>query len=112
MNHQRIPKHWTIQRSTPFFTKDNVPRALLSLHSTAEGVFGQICVMEGIVIYYGVAFEHATEPEIKLLIPAGTFATSPPLYWHRIEMSHDAHFNINFWSASEKKNQNMFNTKS
>lgn len=29
MSHLRIPKEWTIQRSTPFFTKENVPGALL-----------------------------------------------------------------------------------
>ncbi|NMU70890.1 cytoplasmic protein, partial [Vibrio parahaemolyticus] len=32
MSHLRIPKDWTVQRSTPFFTKDNVPPALLTHH--------------------------------------------------------------------------------
>lgn len=54
MSHLRIPKEWTIQRSTPFFTKDNVPSALLSHHNTAEDVFGQLCVMEGQVTYYAL----------------------------------------------------------
>ena len=63
MAHLRIPKHWTNQRSTPFFTKDNIPAALLSHHNTAEGVFGQICVMEGTVTFYGFADAEATEPE-------------------------------------------------
>ena len=53
MSHQRIPADWTIQRSTQFFTKENVPAALLSHHNTAEGVFGQLCVMEGVVTYFG-----------------------------------------------------------
>lgn len=59
MSHLRIPKNWTVQRSTPFFTKENVPQALLSYHNTAEGVFGQLCVMEGQVTYYGFSDEHA-----------------------------------------------------
>lgn len=54
MSHLRIPTHWTIQRSTPFFTKETVPAALLSHHNTAEGVFGQLCVMEGTVTYYAL----------------------------------------------------------
>ena len=112
MSHQRIPKNWTIQRSTPFFTKENVPAALLSHHNTTEDVFGQLCVMEGVVIYYGFANANATEPEIKVVIPAGSFATSPPQYWHRVELSDDAQFNINFWSNSEQKDKKMFNTKS
>lgn len=98
MSHLRIPAHWQIQRSTVFFTKENVPNALLSHHNTAAGVFGQLCVMEGSVTYYGFADGQATTPEIVHVIRAGQFATSPPQYWHRIELSEDAQFNINFWS--------------
>ncbi|GIU23387.1 DUF1971 domain-containing protein [Shewanella schlegeliana] len=111
MSHLRIPKNWTIQRSTAFFTKENVPEALLSHHNTAEGVFGQLCVMEGVVTYLGFADSEATEPELKVVIEAGQFATSPPQYWHRIELSDDAQFNINFWSESDKSNKPMFHTK-
>lgn len=49
MSHLRIPANWKVKRSTPFFTKENVPAALLSHHNTAAGVFGQLCVMEGTV---------------------------------------------------------------
>ncbi len=59
------PADWKVKRSTPFFTKENVPAALLSHHNTAAGVFGQLCVMEGTVTYYGFANEQATEPEKK-----------------------------------------------
>ena len=111
MSHLRIPANWTIQRSTPFFTPDNVPAALLSHHNTAEGVFGQLSVMEGTVTYFGFADGDATEPEITVVIPAGQFATSPPEYWHRIELSDNAQFNINFWSAEDKQNQALFNAR-
>ena len=86
MSHLRIPKDWKVQRSTPFFTKGSVPPALLTHHNTAEGVFGQLCVMEGQVTYYGFADEFETEPEMVVVINAGQFATSPPQYWHRIEI--------------------------
>ena len=111
MSHQRIPANWTVQRSTQFFTKGNAPSALLSHHNTAEGVFGQLCVMEGTVTYYGFANEHANEPEVKVVINAGQFATSPPEYWHRIEITDDAQFNINFWSETNKKDQPLFNAR-
>ncbi|GAB2646506.1 DUF1971 domain-containing protein [Vibrio panuliri] len=111
MSHLRIAKDWTIQRSTPFFTKDNVPQALLTHHNTAEGVFGQLCVMEGQVTYYGFPDENATEPEMVVVINAGQFATSPPQYWHRIEISDDAQFNINFWSNQDKRGEAMFHAK-
>ena len=58
--------------------------------------------MEGIVTYYGYATEMSDDPETTLVIKAGTFATSPPQYWHRVELSDDAQFNINFWSETDK----------
>ena len=95
-----IPTHWVVRRSTPFFTNENVPHALLTHHNTAAGVFGQLCVMEGTVTYYGFADETAETPEITLVIRAGEFATSPPQYWHRVELSEDAIFNIHFWAEN------------
>lgn len=108
MSHPIIPNHWKIKRSTHFFTTENVPKALLTHHNTAEGIFGQICVMQGTVTFYGFANEEATEAEQIVIIKAGTFATSPPQYWHRVELSEDAQFNINFWSETETGNKAMF----
>ncbi|QIZ77210.1 DUF1971 domain-containing protein [Ferrimonas lipolytica] len=112
MSHQQINQDWTIRRSTPFFTKETVPAALLSHHNTAAGVFGQLVVMRGTVTYFGFADENATEAEVKVVIPAGRFATSPPQYWHRIELSDDAQFNINFWSdPRQDQADTLFNSK-
>ncbi|WP_067514963.1 DUF1971 domain-containing protein [Endozoicomonas ascidiicola] len=111
MSHHRIPANWTVQRSTPFFTKENVPAALLSHHNTAEGVFGQLCVMEGTVTYYGFPDGETMEPEVTVVIHAGQFATSPPQYWHRIEITNNAQFNINFWSDKDKKDQPLYHSK-
>lgn len=105
-----IPSHWKIKRSTHFFTKDKVPKALLTHHNTAKGVFGQICVMQGVVTFYGFANEAATEPEQVIVIQAGTFAVSPPEYWHRVELSEDAQFNINFWTEAETESKSLFNS--
>ena len=103
-----IPSHWKIKRSTHFFTKDNIPKALLTHHNTAEGVYGQICVMQGSVTFYGFANEAATAPEKTVVIKAGEFAVSPPQYWHRVELSDDAQFNINFWAESDTGSKAMF----
>ncbi|AVP92539.1 DUF1971 domain-containing protein [Aeromonas rivipollensis] len=106
-----IPTDWVVRRSTPFFTRDNVPPALLSHHNTAAGVFGQLCVMEGTVTYHGFADEQAEEPEVSLVIRAGEFATSPPQYWHRVELSEDARFNIHFWAEQGSSDQPLFNSR-
>ncbi|WP_230656306.1 DUF1971 domain-containing protein [Psychrobacter sp. I-STPA10] len=114
MHHQIIPSHWRVKRSTPFFTKDNIPEALLTHHNTAAGIFGQICVMQGVVTFYGFASEEATEPEKTIIIKAGEFATTPPQYWHRVELSDDAQFNINFWAdptdTKESASNKLFNS--
>lgn len=106
----RIPSDWTIQRSTPFFTRDNVPAALLTHHNTAEGVFGQICVMAGTVTFYGFPDKETMQPETVITIRAGEFATTPPQYWHRVELSDDAQFNVNFWSARDTRGGPLLNT--
>ncbi|MGO1618406.1 MAG: DUF1971 domain-containing protein [Oceanisphaera sp.] len=105
-----IPCDYKIKRSTHFFTKENIPKALLTHHNTAEGIYGQICVMQGKVTFYGFANEAATAPEKTLVIEAGQFAVSPPQYWHRVELSDDAQFNINFWAATDASNKAMFKT--
>ena len=111
MSMHLIPAHWVVRRSTPFFTRDNVPPALLSHHNTAAGVFGQLCVMEGSVTYYGFANEQAEEPELALVIRAGEFATSPPQYWHRVELSADARFNIHFWAEQAQSDQPLYHSR-
>ena len=76
-----------------------------------SGVFGQLCVMEGSVTYHGFADEQAEEPELSLVIRAGEFATSPPQYWHRVELSEDARFNIHFWAEQGSSDQPLFNSR-
>ncbi len=108
---QSIPTDWTIQRSTRLFTKANVPAALLTHHNTAEGVFGQICVTEGVVTFFGFPDQETMEPEVTKTIKAGEFAITPPQYWHRVALSEDAQFNVNFWSNPDNKNGPLLNTR-
>ncbi|RVR66945.1 DUF1971 domain-containing protein, partial [Citrobacter freundii] len=51
------------------------------------------------------------EPEVKVVINAGQFATSPPQYWHRVELSDDAQFNINFWVEDDNHGDEMYQAK-
>ncbi|RVR66208.1 DUF1971 domain-containing protein, partial [Citrobacter freundii] len=61
--------------------------------------------------YCGFANEDAKEPEVKVVINAGQFATSPPQYWHRVELSDDAQFNINFWVEDDNHGDEMYQAK-
>lgn len=95
----QIPIHFRHTRSTPFWTKETVPQALLTHHNTKAGVYARLSVMQGAVKFFGFASEHDTTPEVEVVIEAGHFAISPPQYWHRIELlTDDTWFNIDFFA--------------
>ena len=102
----RIPKHFVHTRSTPFWDKESVPRALLTHHNTKKGVYGRLSVMQGAVKYYGFANEHDTTPEVEVVIEAGQFGISPPEYWHHVEgLTDDTYFNIDFFADPQEELQ-------
>jgi len=102
----RIPKHFVHTRSTPFWDKESVPRALLPHHNTKKGVYGRLSVMQGAVKYYGFANEHDTTPEVEVVIEAGQFGISPPEYWHHVEvLTDDTYFNIDFFADPQEELQ-------
>lgn len=111
MNKTTIPAHWRVRRSTPIFTPQSVPIALLHHHNTAAGVMGQLCVLHGHVTYYGFADEQASEPEVALTLSAGQFALSPPQYWHRVALSDDARFSIHFWAAPDDSATDLYHAR-
>lgn len=99
---QTIPADYQHTRSTPFWNKDTVPKALLTHHNTKKNVYGRLSVMCGAVKYIGFKSQHDTQPEIEAVINAGSFGVSPPQYWHRIELlTEDTYFNIDFFAAPE-----------
>lgn len=94
-----IPAHFVHTRSTPFWNRESVPKALLTHHNTKKGVYGRLSVMRGAVNYFGFAGENEAEPEMGLTINAGEFGISPPQYWHRIELlTEETCFNIDFFA--------------
>lgn len=94
-----IPAHYTHTRATPFWDKNSVPKALLTHHNTKAGVYGRLSVMQGAVKYFGFADAQSTEPDMEIIIKAGTFGISPPQKWHHIElMTDDTYFNIDFFA--------------
>ena len=98
-----IPVHFRHPRSTPFWTKETVPQALLTNNNTKKGVYGRLSVMQGAVKYFGFAGEHDTTPEIDVVIEAGHFGISPPQYWHHIELlTDDTYFNIDFFADPDE----------
>ena len=102
MAHQ-IPVHFRHTRSTPFWTKETVPQALLTHHNTKKGGYGRLSVMQGAVKYVGFAREHDPTREVEVVIEAGHFGITPPQYWHHIELlTDDTYFNIDFFADPDE----------
>lgn len=106
-----IPKNFTIQRSTPMFVKHTIPKALFNKHNTAAGVYGQIVVIAGILTF--CSFNNYDDENVaqEIVVKSGTFTVTPPQLWHKIKVSDDIMFNINFWSDPEKRGKQTINTK-
>ncbi|GAF59472.1 LOW QUALITY PROTEIN: putative cytoplasmic protein [Psychrobacter sp. JCM 18902] len=104
-----IPSHWKIKRSTHFFTKDKVPKALLTHHNTAEAYTAKFVSCKARP-FMALLMKPLLNLKKPLLLKQGSFAVSPPQYWHRVELSDDAQFNINFWTEADTGNKSLFNS--
>jgi tellurite resistance-related uncharacterized protein len=104
-----IPDDFIHYKSTPQFTKTNIPKMFLHLHNTKVGVYGKICVTKGQLKFSGFA-ERRGEVEQEIIIEAGTSAISPPEYWHKVEfLTEDTEFHVDFYAqeASDTVKQNL-----
>jgi len=84
----RIPENFVHTRSTPFWNKETAPKALFTHHNTKAGVYGRLSVMQGAVRYFGFADGDATEPDLEVVIEAGSFEL----------LTEDTYFNIDFFA--------------
>ncbi|MBB1272870.1 DUF1971 domain-containing protein [Psychromonas sp. SR45-3] len=96
-----IPDDFVHYKSTPLFTKSNIPKLFLFEHNTKAGVFGKICVTSGHLKFYGFS-ERRGLIEQEIIIPAGESAISPPEYWHKVEfLSDDTAFEVKFYAQKD-----------
>lgn len=98
-----IPQNFQLIRSTPFWNKDTVPHKLLSHHNTEQGVYAQISVMRGALMYSGFNSQHDQIPVTERVINAGQFGISPPQQWHRVKLlTGDTCFNVSFFADPQQ----------
>ena len=104
-----IPPDFIHYKTTPLFTKSNIPKLFLFEHNTKAGVFGKICVSAGSLKFYGFK-DRRGAIEKELVINAGEHGISPPEYWHKVEfLTDDTAFEVKFYAQkdSETVNQNL-----
>jgi len=98
-----IPQDYINYKSTPQFTKTNIPKMFLHLHNTKAGVYGNVCVTKGQLKFFGFT-ERRGEIEQEIIITANQSAVSPPEYWHKVEfLTDDTEFHVDFYAQKGSK---------
>ena len=93
--HEMIPdRKLESYKRTPTFTEASVPRALLSQHSTKEGVWGRIHVEEGSLRYQ--VTDPRREPFDLVLAPNSDAGLIEPTILHRVEPIGAVRFHVEF----------------
>lgn len=77
-------------RTTPEFTVDTVPPALLAAHRVADEVWGRLCVMAGELTF---VVEESGE---RRTLAAGDSQVIEPGLFHHVEPAADARFAVEF----------------
>lgn len=86
-----FPEKLSAFKRTPEFTADTVPRALLSRHRTAPGIWAKLQVQEGSVRYDVPEFER------NFLLDSTNAGVIPPDVEHSIEPEPGSRFYIEFY---------------
>lgn len=82
-------------RSTPLFTEETVPAALLGDHSTKPGVWGRIRLRSGRLRY--VMTDPRRQALARDLVPDADPAIIEPEILHHVELLGPVQFQVEFW---------------
>ncbi len=89
--HKDMPSGLTAYKRTPTFTEQSVPKGLLEDHNTKAGVWGQIHVESGKLMYI-----IPSRDQTKLLSP-GDVGTVEPEMRHHVTPVGPVKFYVEFW---------------
>lgn len=88
-----IPADVTHYKSTPIFTEETVPAALLRSHTTAERTWGRITILEGALLYRITDERHDFE---EVLLTPSNFGVVEPLVKHEVAIVGPVRFQVDF----------------
>jgi tellurite methyltransferase len=78
-------------KRTPTFSFETVPAGLTRDHATKEGVWGKIHVVAGRLEY------NVPSQSVLLALSAGETAIVEPTILHKVTLSPEAEFFVEFW---------------
>ncbi len=95
MSDRSLPSQLQPARRTPLFDRDSVPPALLKAHRTS--VWAELHVQIGRVRYVDLEGESPRDEWLD----SGDHVVVPPDVEHRVELSTDAAFSIQFFTEPD-----------
>jgi tellurite resistance-related uncharacterized protein len=93
-----LPDGLRLVRSTPEWTELTMPAGLRQAHRVAQGTWGRIVVHHG-----QLRFLARTEPELEVVVVAGSTQAIPPEVVHQVQPLGSVSFSIDFLSVGEPK---------
>ena len=89
-----LPHHVQPYKQTPLFTDKTVPKGLLRAHTTKEGSWATIVVVEGQLLY------RILEPRVEEhLLASSTVGDVEPRVPHEVELKGPVEFYVEFHRA-------------
>lgn len=94
----RLPPDVAPYKRTPIFTADTVPVGLLRDHSTKEGCWALIHVLEGRLLY--VVEDTRRAHSSTWLVPDEKPGLIEPTMLHRVEVTTSVRFQVEFYRST------------
>ncbi|MCA9685008.1 MAG: DUF1971 domain-containing protein [Myxococcales bacterium] len=89
-----IPEAAAAYKRTPTFDGAGVPAALLRAHDTKAGVWGELVILAGSLLFVDLGDEQPRSERLGL----GRHGLIQPERLHRVELAEDTRFFVVFWA--------------
>ena len=89
---KELPASLQAYKKTPVFSNKTVPSGLLKTHTTTEGTWGKICVLQGRLLYV-----IQSDPLEKIDLDANKYGVVQPQVPHHIKPIGEVEFYVEFY---------------
>lgn len=94
-----LPEQLSSYKRTSEFTEKTIPAGLLKAHSTKEGVWGLIRIVEGELLYR--ILDERRVQQVAILTPAASGVVEPGIM-HEVELLGHVRFYVEFFARARQ----------
>ncbi|MCM8529942.1 MAG: DUF1971 domain-containing protein [Lentisphaeraceae bacterium] len=92
---QEMPKNFELYKSTPVFTEETIPSAILNRHNTKKGTWGKLNILEGEAIFVDL------ENEQEIVATPDRPVNIVEEAWHHVKVSGPVKLRVDFYREKE-----------